>query len=260
MPCLMTSNIAGLREEVVSRELLENLNALEQARIEFNKALADSRLKKMVKSKVRRNQTVFTKDDHIYWRAHNDLENWRQGKVVAVDGKVMWVRAGSRIYKVSTDMAVKTNEEFDRKGELVDEPGAEQRETEVRTRGRRLELEEAVHEKIEPVRRAQEVRPEAGTEEEPPEDNPPAEQEDSGELEAPVEVDEEAEGGGEATEEYQEAAGGRAVEDVTMQEAADLSLERGFLDVKRTQFWISREEYILFGSHQLTEECSVAEM
>ena len=37
-------------------------------------------------------------------RARN-IENWRQGKVLAVDDKVIWVRDGSEIYRVSTDMA-----------------------------------------------------------------------------------------------------------------------------------------------------------
>ena len=54
VPCLLTSNIAGLREEVVSRQMLENLNALEQGRIEVNRALCDARLKRMMKGKVRK--------------------------------------------------------------------------------------------------------------------------------------------------------------------------------------------------------------
>ena len=113
----MNSNIAGLREEVVSREMLENLNSLEQARVEFNRALCDARLKKMLKSKMRRNQTVFEAGHKVFWRAHNNIENWRQGKVLAVDGKVMWVRDGS-------DMAVKVNEEYDKNGVLVDQQQA----------------------------------------------------------------------------------------------------------------------------------------
>ena len=148
MPCLMTSNIAGLREEVLTEELLQNLNALQQARVEYNKALADNKLKKMIKSKVRRNQTVFQAGDHVYWRTHEVNLKWRQGKVLAVDGKVMWVRAGSRVRRISTDMAIKTNTEFDREGELVDAEEEEKVEEsrEIR-RGvkKRVQFEEADH-------------------------------------------------------------------------------------------------------------------
>ena len=133
MPCLMTSNIAGLREEVLTEELLQNLNALQQARVEFNRALGDSRLKKMIKSKVRRNNTVFEVGDHVYWRTHEAHNKWRQGKCLAVDGKVMWVRTGSRVRRISTDMAIKTNTEFDRTGELVDTDDEQQIE-EIRSR------------------------------------------------------------------------------------------------------------------------------
>ena len=136
MPCLMTSNIAGLREEVITEELLENLNALQRSRMEYNRALADNRLKKMIRSKVRRNQAVFKPGDHVYWRAHNTLDKWRQGKALAVDGKVMWIRAGSRIYRVSTDMAVKTNTEFDPEGELVDEEEEREEHQPVQTRSK----------------------------------------------------------------------------------------------------------------------------
>ena len=130
MPCLMTSNIAGLREEVLTQELLENVNALQQARIEFNKALADNTLKKMVKSKVRRNNTVFYPGDYVYWRTHENLDKWRNGKVLCVDGKVMWVRAGSRVRRVSTDMVIKVNTEFDKTGELVDTEDDEREQVE----------------------------------------------------------------------------------------------------------------------------------
>ena len=130
MPCLMTSNIAGLREEVITKELLENLNAMQAARIEYNRALADVRLKKMIKSKVRRNLTVFQPGDHVYWRTHNALQKWRQGKALAIDGKVIWIRAGSQIYRVSTDMVIKTNTEFDKGGELVEEPEETEKEKE----------------------------------------------------------------------------------------------------------------------------------
>ena len=122
LPSLEASNIAGLRENVVTRTLIENMNVLEQARVKFNEALAVKSLKKMIKARVRRNQTVFREGDHVFWKAVNDNGNWRQGKVLAVDGKVMWIRAGAQIYRVSPDMAVKAGKEFcavDEKAETI---------------------------------------------------------------------------------------------------------------------------------------------
>ena len=160
VPDNMNSNIAGLREEVVSKEMLENLNSLEQARVEFNRALCDARLKKMLKSKVRRNQTVFEAGHKVFWRAHNNIENWRQGKVLAVDGKVMWVRDGSEIYRVSTDMAVKVNEEYDKNGVLVDQQQAKIVSS-IKKRKKRLGSYEEIPEQepaSQPVERGPEAR------------------------------------------------------------------------------------------------------
>ena len=140
VPCLLTSNLAGLREEVLSSQMLENLNALNQARVEVNRALCDVRLKKMMKSKVRRNQTVFETGDKIFWRVHGQLQKWRQGKVLAVDGKVMWVRDGGNVYRVSTDMAVKVNEEYDKDGVLVDQQQAKIAEA-IERRQRRVSVQ-----------------------------------------------------------------------------------------------------------------------
>ena len=141
VPCLLTSNIAGLREEVVSRQMLENLNALEQGRIEVNRALCDARLKKMMKAKVRKNLTVFEAGDRIFWRDHRDIKKWRQGKVLAADGTVLFVRDGGEIYRVSSDMAVKVNEEYDKNGVLVDKQQAQIVESIKKRRQRRISLQ-----------------------------------------------------------------------------------------------------------------------
>ena len=52
----------------------------------------------MIKSQVRTNQTIFQRGDNIYWKDLVSIENWRQGKVLAVDGKLLFVRTGGRLY------------------------------------------------------------------------------------------------------------------------------------------------------------------
>ena len=41
----------------------------------------------MVKSQVRTNQVVFQRGDDLFWKAVNNTESWKQGKVLAEDGR-----------------------------------------------------------------------------------------------------------------------------------------------------------------------------
>ena len=68
----------------------------------------------MIKSQVRTNQTIFQRGDNIYWKDLVNIENWRQGNVLAVDGKLLFVRTGGRLYRysVTSNMAVKKGKEF----------------------------------------------------------------------------------------------------------------------------------------------------
>ena len=162
---------------MMTRELMENLNALEQARVKYNEALCDNALKRMIKAKVRVNQVVFERGDNIYWRAVNNANNWLQGKVVAVDSKVLFVRKGSQIYRVSSDMAVKVNEEFN-----TAEAGQEKKKKEKpKVRRPRLSFEEWWEETGRQEAAAAEEEPEqppspAAAEEEPEQQPSPAAQ------------------------------------------------------------------------------------
>ena len=37
-------------------------------------------------------------DDYIYWKATKHSEDWRQGKVLAVDNKMLFVKQGKDVY------------------------------------------------------------------------------------------------------------------------------------------------------------------
>ena len=53
LPCILTNDIAAMREEVVSNELMVNLNVLDRTRVRFNEAIADNAVKRMLRAKVR---------------------------------------------------------------------------------------------------------------------------------------------------------------------------------------------------------------
>ena len=112
LPSVLDSKNAAMREDIMLKTMLENMTALEESRIKYNAALADARLKKMIKSQVRTNQTIFQRGDNIYWKDLVSIENWRQGKVLAVDGKLLFVRTGGSLYRVTSNMAVKKGKEF----------------------------------------------------------------------------------------------------------------------------------------------------
>ena len=81
--------------------------------------------RRMMKGKVRKNLTVFENGDRIYWRDTKDIKRWRQGKVIAADGTLLFVRDGGELYRVNADMAVKVNEEYDKNGGVVDKQQAQ---------------------------------------------------------------------------------------------------------------------------------------
>ena len=123
LPNLMDSPISAMTEETTSYALKKNMDSLAAARTRFNEALCDVRVAKMLKSKVRRNQVVFQAGDRIVWRAHHTGHKWERGKVLAADGKLLFVRKGGQIYRVSADMALPEGKEFDKNGTLVSEEG-----------------------------------------------------------------------------------------------------------------------------------------
>ena len=50
---------------------------------------------------------MLQRGDNLFWKAVNNKENWRQGKVLAEDGKLLLVRTCGRLQRVTSDMAVK---------------------------------------------------------------------------------------------------------------------------------------------------------
>ena len=120
LPSLLEANPASMKDEVLSKSLEENFNAMNAARISYNQAIADHQLQRMLKAKLRRNQTVFQQGDQVYWKDNSsNKEEWRQGKVLAEDGKLLFIKTGSNLYRVHTDMTIKRNEEYDKNGKLV---------------------------------------------------------------------------------------------------------------------------------------------
>ena len=44
---------------------------------------------------------MLQRGDNLFWKAVNNKENWRQGKVLAEDGKLLLVRTCDRLQRVT---------------------------------------------------------------------------------------------------------------------------------------------------------------
>ena len=106
LPNVLDDAPSGLKEEELSETFASHLNALNSARISFNRSIADRKIKIALKKKIRTNNTVFYQGDDIFWKRSHEAD-WRKGKVLQVDNKILWVRGGGNIYRVSINRAIK---------------------------------------------------------------------------------------------------------------------------------------------------------
>ena len=106
LPNILDDTPSSLREEISSETLASHLNSLNAARISFNKSIADKKIKVALKKKIRCNNTVFYPNDMIYWKKTHNAE-WRKGKVLGVDGKILFVRNSNSLTRVSVNRAIK---------------------------------------------------------------------------------------------------------------------------------------------------------
>ena len=106
LPNVLDDAPSGLKANVESETFAMHLYSLNAARISFNRSVADSKIKVALKKKVRSNNTVFYPGDDIYYKRHHEAD-WRKGKVLSVENKVLWVRNGKQTANVHVNMAIK---------------------------------------------------------------------------------------------------------------------------------------------------------
>ena len=95
-----------------SEVFAKNINALHQAREEFIKAESSCVLKKALKSRVYARGENIKEGDHIYYYKGNNKDWQGPDKVIAVNGKKLFVDKGAHVATVNRDYAVKRGEEF----------------------------------------------------------------------------------------------------------------------------------------------------
>ena len=107
-----------------SKSFASHLNALHEAREAFIRSESSAALKKSLKSKVFPRGNNIEEGDWIYYKKDDVSFNtkiWRgPSKVVAVNGKKLFVDQGARLGTVNRDNAVKVGEEFWRIDDMIE--------------------------------------------------------------------------------------------------------------------------------------------
>ena len=98
-----------------SQSLMENLKAMHATRQAFIKAESCERLKTALRSKIRTSTAIYQNGEIVYYKRDNE-EEWRgPAKVVCQDGKVIFIRHGGYIVRVSPNRLVHAGRELQRR-------------------------------------------------------------------------------------------------------------------------------------------------
>ena len=112
-----------LEEMTVTRILDEQADILDQVRAEYQASTAGGQIREILKNKsrnIRRITITFRRGDEVYWKATDHPKQWRQGKVAATDGPLLFIKQDdSTFVRVHTDTVIRKNENRDEDGRLI---------------------------------------------------------------------------------------------------------------------------------------------
>lgn len=101
LPNVMNGNLPAMESSSISRTFSDHLHYLQQARKQFIASEADERIRRALRNKVRAAEEVYSYGDKVLYKRENN-ERWiGPAKVLFQDGKVIWIRHGDYIVKVS---------------------------------------------------------------------------------------------------------------------------------------------------------------
>ena len=93
-----------------SKQLIDTLEAIHAARLEYTKTERCERLRRALKAKIRVADTLYEKGDIVYFKKEGE-DTWRgPAKVVFQDSKVIFIRIGSVYYRVSANRLIKAGD------------------------------------------------------------------------------------------------------------------------------------------------------
>ena len=121
LPNIVNGGLPALEGKTFSETLAIHLNVLHDARRAFVESENSERIRKALSRKICKNNTVYENGDIVWYRRRN---KWMgPGKVVFQDGKVIFVRHGAVLVRVSANRIIRKGEEYAKdnmEGESID--------------------------------------------------------------------------------------------------------------------------------------------
>ena len=112
LPSTLTSQLPALRTKTSSELVAEHLNALHSARRAFIQTESSKKIKTAL---ARQTRTTTSKDfnngDRVYYKRNSDNDWHGPGTIIGIDGKVVIVRHGGNVLRVSPCHLTKANKE-----------------------------------------------------------------------------------------------------------------------------------------------------
>ena len=138
LPNVLTDGPVSWEESNVGETLSKHLTALHATRKAFISSESCAKLKLALKSKIRTSNEIYSHGDIVYFKKENDSKWQGPAKVVFADGKVIFLRNGGQLIRVSANRLVKAGKELAKMDEQMledeEEPSKEpvhKTETEV---------------------------------------------------------------------------------------------------------------------------------
>ena len=107
LPCIMTDQIPALDGRTASEIFEKHLNALHAARQSYTQLEADERIRRALRNKVRASEQTFEMGDLVFYKRDGNDRWLGPGKVVCQDSKIIFVRHGSSLIRVSANRLIK---------------------------------------------------------------------------------------------------------------------------------------------------------
>ena len=115
LPSTLTSQLPALRTKTSSELVAEHLNALHSARRAFIQAESSKRIKTALSRQTRTTTSKeFNNGDTVYYKRNSDNDWHGPGTIIGIDGKVVLVRHGGNVLRVSPCHLTKVNKENSR--------------------------------------------------------------------------------------------------------------------------------------------------
>ena len=120
LPNVLNEGLPALEGRTFSETLATHLDALHSARRAFTESESSERIRKALRKKICRNNTVYRNGDLVWYRKKDADRATGPGKVVFQDGKVIFVRHGATYVRLSANRIVRKGQEFAKSEETDD--------------------------------------------------------------------------------------------------------------------------------------------